>query len=297
MDPRFITEHPDILALLRRRRSTRTFSPAPLGPLEEAVREAVARLPDPPFGHRPRLAVIDARNCGVGSYGLLRDPALFVAGPFPKACRRIEDYGYSVGRVLLEATALGLGSCCLGVSFDRNAMARKLGADYDEFVPCAVALGLPAPRPSLMDCIVRVMSGSRGRKRWGALFKSGPNRAPIDPAEAGPYGPALEAVRMAPSSSNRQPWRVEEREGEYRFFLERSVGVRVDQGWDMQRLDIGIAMCHFELAARATGLEGSWESGLDESGSLLHIATWVDSGRTPRDLSPRDIADLFGDGE
>jgi hypothetical protein len=28
---------------------------------------------------------------------------------------------------------------------------------------------------------------------------------------------------------------------------------------DMQRLDMGIAMCHFELTARELGLNGKWE--------------------------------------
>ena len=45
----------------------------------------------------------------------------------------------------------------------------------------------------------------------------------------------------------------------------------------IQRLDMGIAMCHFELTANEQGLNGSWNKDGYESGSdkLIYIASWV----------------------
>jgi hypothetical protein len=39
---------------------------------------------------------------------------------------------------------------------------------------------------------------------------------------------------------------------------------------------MGIAMCHFELAARELGLEGSWlaENPNLEAGELVYIVSW-----------------------
>ena len=56
---------------------------------------------------------------------------------------------------------------------------------------------------------------------------------------------------------------------------------------DLQRVDLGIALCHFELVARECGLDGSWlvrDPGLPLPGrDTEYVATWVEessSGRT-----------------
>ncbi|MBM3310011.1 MAG: nitroreductase, partial [Candidatus Aminicenantes bacterium] len=65
---------------------------------------------------------------------------------------------------------------------------------------------------------------------------------------------ALEAARLAPSATNRQPWRFEVGDG--------SITVRIDGGREggrfSKRLDCGIAMLHLELGARAAGVDGRW---------------------------------------
>jgi hypothetical protein len=49
---------------------------------------------------------------------------------------------------------------------------------------------------------------------------------------------------------------------------------------DLQRMEIGIAMCHFELAARQNGFEGEWfvnVSLIEKSDHTLeYIATWCE---------------------
>jgi hypothetical protein len=48
---------------------------------------------------------------------------------------------------------------------------------------------------------------------------------------------------------------------------------------DLQRVDMGIAMCHFELAARESGVEGSWildAPGIQTSEARTeYVASWV----------------------
>ena len=55
---------------------------------------------------------------------------------------------------------------------------------------------------------------------------------------------------------------------------------------DLQRVDMGIAMCHFELAAREAGLAGSWvfeDPGLvrPEDGAE-HVAIWREDAAARR---------------
>ena len=72
-------------------------------------------------------------------------------------------------------------------------------------------------------------------------------------------------VRKGPSASNKQPWRVVKEGNLWHFYLQRTPGyrermlVRLFTVADMQRLDMGIAMCHFELMARDLGLAGKWQ--------------------------------------
>jgi len=51
---------------------------------------------------------------------------------------------------------------------------------------------------------------------------------------------------------------------------------------DLQRVDLGIAMCHFELVAREAGLGGSWvvaDPGLAlPAPGIEYTATWREAG-------------------
>ncbi len=69
-------------------------------------------------------------------------------------------------------------------------------------------------------------------------------------------------VRIAPSGMNLQPWRVLLRDQSFHFFLERNKGI-IGMGFktlllDLQLVDIGIAVCHFELSTNAGDLNGRW---------------------------------------
>ena len=52
-------------------------------------------------------------------------------------------------------------------------------------------------------------------------------------------------VRWAPSAVNAQPWRVVLNGRLAHFYEKRSRGFVDKSGWDLQTVDIGIAMYHF----------------------------------------------------
>ena len=63
---------------------------------------------------------------------------------------------------------------------------------------------------------------------------------------------ALEAVRLAPSAVNKQPWRVVVTENAAHFYEKKDKGY--DNGtYDLQKADLGIALYHFENQCREEG--------------------------------------------
>lgn len=71
---------------------------------------------------------------------------------------------------------------------------------------------------------------------------------PLTPDAAGKLFLPLEMICLAPSAVNKQPWRMVVMDDVVRFYLQRSKNF--DSGKiDMQKIDMGIALCHFELMA------------------------------------------------
>ena len=73
----------------------------------------------------------------------------------------------------------------------------------------------------------------------------------------------LESVRIGPSASNKQSWRlvVDRRDGDVHHLV-----LYEDQAYNnmlglvkLQDLDMGIAMRHVEVSARAAGIPGQWK--------------------------------------
>jgi hypothetical protein len=79
---------------------------------------------------------------------------------------------------------------------------------------------------------------------------------------SGRYLEPLEMLRLGPSASNRQPWRVVKEQGRdiFHLYLRRSKGHdKLIKAVERQRIDMGIAMSHFELTVRELGLGEQWE--------------------------------------
>ena len=60
-------------------------------------------------------------------------------------------------------------------------------------------------------------------------------------------------MRLAPSAVNGQPWRVVRCGDRVHFYEKRGRGMASDT-WDIQKIDMGIALCQFELGVVESGL-------------------------------------------
>ena len=272
------------------RRSSRNYLDTPLSQSDkETIEQGITRSAVP-FGNIPRFSLLaagkgDADSLrGLGTYGFIKNPAAFIAGAVKgDGPMMLEDFGFAMEYLVLHATAMGLGTCWLGGSFTRSSFGARMSLLPGEIIPAVIAIGHRAKKTRVMDSLIRRSAGSDARLPREELFFSEEYGTHLSEEEAGPYEKALQLLRVAPSASNRQPWRVVKRNDSYHFYLARTRGYysrnRLLFGFaDLQRVDMGIAMCHFQTAARDLGLSGGWKREDPRIPSLPvlteYTATW-----------------------
>ena len=240
-----------------------------------------------PLGSDLRFKIIDAKGYDqaelkkLGTYGLIKGARIFIAGAVKNSETAMEDFGYCMEKNILAATGLGLGTCWLGGSLNRSTFAQKLNAETDEIVPAVTPIGYTGEKRTFTENLIRMAAGSKNRKKPEELFFDKSVDVPLSPNSCGQYSKILAAVRLAPSASNKQPWRIMMDKGNtYHFYMKENPAYNnIIKGIKIQNIDMGIAMCHFDLAAAELGLNGNWEirNPSPESGELKYIVSWVQS--------------------
>ena len=272
------------------RRSCRTYE---IRPIEQDKRSALEEFLTAnntgPFGSQLRFILSDLQQIKLqeakvpGTYGVIQGAQFFIIGAVGKSEMSMEDFGYAMEKNVLYATESGLGTCWLGGTFKRTGFARIIDLQEDELLPAVTPLGYPKQTKSLTDRIFRYMASSDKRKPWEQIFFLNNLDTPLSGDHAGDFSQVLECLRIGPSASNRQPWRIikEEDSMNFHFYLKRTPGYgNLIGGISLQNIDMGIAMCHFELSAREMGLNGQWVRQIFPGakaapGSLEYIVSWV----------------------
>jgi hypothetical protein len=257
--------------LMRERFSCRSYLRKPIDEAIQArLREFLGSLGPGPFGSPLRFGLLAATAedeqalKGLGTYGMIKNPQGFIVGAMGPGPKNLEDLGYLMERAILEAAALGLGTCWLGGSFRKSRFSKSIGVSGDETVPAIASVGYSADAERSGGWAGRAIKRSARLAPEKLFFLGGFDR-PLGAEGSGALAPALEAVRWAPSASNKQPWRIVRGNGRWHFYLQRTKGYgkgllsKLSPMADVQRIDLGIAMCHFEMAARELGFAGSWE--------------------------------------
>ncbi len=198
-----------------------------------------------------------------GTYGFIKDPQAFVAGVITQTPTAHEEFGYTMEHVVLKATELGLGTCWLGGTFTKSRFATAMECMPNEMLPAVIAIGYPQQHADIT--LVRKYVHATKRLPFDKLFFEKTFMQPLELSSDEPYYTILDMVRRAPSASNKQPWRIIHNGKDWHFYLQRTEGYgkgtllfTLLQLADLQRIDIGIAMCHFELMATKFGLNGKW---------------------------------------
>ncbi|MCJ7580426.1 MAG: nitroreductase [Candidatus Aminicenantes bacterium] len=256
-----------VIDLIKNRSSIRSYESRPLdAQLREIIRIYLEAQTSGPLGHIMRFHLIEKDdpaildNARLGTYGFIKNARYYIVGTVVPGEKHWEDYGYLLEKIILKMTDLELGTCWMGGSFKRSEFGKTINVLGTEVIPAITPVGYSTLKRSLRDRTIRWAAKSHSRKVWESLFFEDDFQNQLRRDKLGEYAVVLDMVRLAPSASNKQPWRVVYQKGQYHFFLQRTPNYAGHiKSADLQRVDIGIAMAHFGLTARDLGLNGTWE--------------------------------------
>lgn len=188
------------------------------------------------------------------SYGLFVGVQNYIAMIGSKTLpNRMEKVGRFGEKIILEATAMGLSTCWVGTSYDKN-VAKEL-CEGNEELDCVIAVGYSDEKHSLKE---RMME-------YGTHRQNKSKEALIEAEEHVPewFKQGMDAVYLAPTARNLRPFVFEYKDGQ--------VTASTTVPTETAMIDLGIAKLHFELGARV----GSWDYG---NGSHYYFDDkWKDS--------------------
>ena len=268
---------------IERRKSVRSYEPRPLREEDREKLMAYAAALDNPFAVPVRVALVETAASDepkkLGTYGVIKGAGQFLGIVVPREKLGLEAAGYAMEKLVLYATSLGLGTCWLAGTFNREGFTRAMQTGEDEWMPAISPVGYPAAKPSFHEQVMRSSMKASQRKPWEELFFRADCRTPLSRAEAGDYAEALELLRLGPSATNSQPWRVAKTEEGFRFYAVVGKAAAEDNPPAVQRIDGGIGACHFHLAAQERELPGGFahipEHRYGAPEGWRYLFTWV----------------------
>ena len=240
--------------IIPQRRSRRQFNRSKLIP--ENILESLRLLCREfrPFPHaRAELVVGPADRVFrgmIGSYGRVNGAPAFIAfiGDTQSAHFQ-EEVGYTGEGIILEATALGLGTCWVSGFFKPNVVKQLVELEATEKILAVTPIGYVTENKTISERFMTGFARSHNRLPLSKLTDTATSFYPRWVVDC------LEAARLAPSAANRQPWRFTASSNSITVALRTGL---LNLG-TMPRLDCGIAMLHIEVTALYFGKKGTWQ--------------------------------------
>ncbi|MDE6461064.1 MAG: nitroreductase family protein [Paramuribaculum sp.] len=240
----------NIIEAMKERRSVRTFDGLGLSKEQSSELEKAIERSDSPFGGSVtiKLKKFDLKEgYRPSTYGMIRGAEDFfllgIGGDEASAL----SAGYRFEQVVLKAWQMGLGTCWIAATFKGSDFDRGLELPEGEELKVICPVGT-AEKPSIKEKLTRLTLGSKNRKPFNDLFfYENFNTAVPDDNK---FREALEMLRIAPSSTNSQPWRVLVEGDTVHFYYKPKSPASV--------LDCGIGICQFHETEKFYGHDGDF---------------------------------------
>ncbi|MFC1900465.1 nitroreductase family protein [Chloroflexota bacterium] len=187
----------------------------------------------------------------VGSYGKIVSAPSFIAFIGDMDSPNVqEEIGYTGEGIILEAESLKLNTCWMGAFYRRDVAASFVEMKSSERIVAISAVGYAVGIKSFGERLITGFGWTHRRKSLSSIADG------LHESEwSKPVKDALEAAKIAPSATNRQPWIF--------TVTPDSITVSVNRpGMEFnvaKRLDCGIAMLHLEVSLLKHGISGKWE--------------------------------------
>ncbi|HKL11562.1 MAG TPA: nitroreductase family protein [Clostridia bacterium] len=193
----------------------------------------------------------------IGTYGVVKNASAFLIAVCTDGRDAMLDLGYVFEKLVLYLESIGISTCWLGGTFKSGDV--KVPVGEGEFIPIISPVGYSSKRKTMIDRTFRRFAKSDERLAFDELFFYRDFKHSMP---QGSMRDALECVRLAPSASNKQPWRVVASGDErVHFYIERTPNYGKGRlGYDIQMVDMGIALSHYEIC------KGTAEFFKDEPG-------------------------------
>ncbi len=267
---------------IRERTSVRSYEPRALSAKEKDLFHDFIKTLNNPFSIDVSFRFLESSDAWkgekLGTYGVIKGARDFIGASVPDTDLALEALGYSLEHLVLYAVALGYGTCWLGGTFDRSAFSHAMDLKKGDLFPVIAPLGYPADKKRPMESVMRWAAKSDQRKEWNELFFMENFSSPLSKSDAGDFAFALEMTRLAPSAVNKQPWRVVKCQNAYHFYEAKTLK-EGKNSVDLQRVDVGIAACHFGLAAAEKNLPGEFKKlpvpNINTSSEIKYLFSWV----------------------
>ncbi len=261
--------------IIRKRTSVRTFDGRPLKEEDlNKLKEHIASSENP-FGVPIEFRILDPKVHGLSS-AVINGEALYLVAKMKRGTPNCEiAYGYAFEEACLFALSLGVGTVMLAASLNREEFEKAMEVGPDEVMPAGSPLGYPAKKHSIKEAVMRKGLKADQRKPFKEIFFSGSYGNPLTEDDADIYQKALEMARWAPSAANKQPWRVVVADGKVHFYENRTM--RDSPLGDIQKVDVGIALCHFDLTMKEEGKNGAFfteDPGFEVPDNVEYIVSY-----------------------
>lgn len=258
--------------LIRQRKSVRTFDGKPLSAEDRSALEAYVASLTNPFSVPISFRLLDAKAYGLSS-PVIVGADTYLAAKVGRVSNFEIAYGYSFEKACLYAMSRGIGTVMLAASLSRAAFEKAMEVKDGEVMPVASPVGYPAEKKSIRESLMRKGLKADDRKPFEQLFFEGGFNRPLP--KDNPYAEALEMARWAPSAANGQPWRAVVEGDSVHFYEAKSM--KDSPLGDIQKVDVGIALAHFDMALDEAGVGGAYgfsDPGLPAPENTHYIVTF-----------------------
>ncbi len=238
---------------------------------------------DNPFGKKVNFHYLDNREMKdedkLGTYGVIKGAMQYIGTTIKLEPMALEALGYELEAVILYLAHLELGTCWLGGTFNRKGFAKAMNIEEDEIFPIITPYGYAATKKHMKEIVMRKMIKADQRKEWNQLFYINDFQTPLKKEKAGELEVPLEMVRLGPSASNKQPWRILIKDNACHFYEYKQPGYSDSFPYDIQRVDMGIAAAHFDFSVKEKGLKGYFdtecEPELELPDHMEYVFSWI----------------------
>ncbi|HEY6914111.1 MAG TPA: nitroreductase family protein [Paludibacter sp.] len=270
----------DIINAILQRKSCRTYNPGSLKPSDrKLLQEFIDTHKTGINNESVDFILVEKNETEVPMkipYGLITGNKTYILGKTLSTPIARTNYGYMLERIVLKATEMKLGTCWVGL-FDKEYF-NDIQVEKELDIPSILVIGYAQEKMPVKEKLIRKAVNADKRKPWETLFFNYESGEVLSPESVQPYEETLKMTRLAPSAGNTQPWRIfYSTTGNEFHFYKKPINKSYDEK-GMHDIDMGIAMCHFELVSAKNGLKGNWTKYPEEQLKLIdgleYISTW-----------------------